>query len=289
MASVDTSNFIPELWASEALGQLFQRSELLALVNKDYNAELKARGDIVNIQKAGTLTTQEFTTAVVVQTPSETNIPLTLDHHFDITFAIKDTTQSMANADVIKLYTGEAMQTLAETIDAEIMKTYALASDSVGTLGAGVTDANMLALRTLFQANKVSKINRYVVVSAAGYSNLVDLDKFVDADKIGDGLAIKSGRLGQIYGMSVYENEDVASLSGGSIGISFQRNSITAATRTLEQINDSGVSSAVVTQDGIGIRVIRSYNTSAKRYQISCDLLWGLAVTEDKGLFQVKY
>jgi hypothetical protein len=80
----------------------------------------------------------------------------------------------------------------------------------------------------------------------------------------------------------VDQNVPISSSAADNQSIAFHRNALTFVSRPLEAVSSEfGVRSATVTKDGIGLRVMMSFQHTHARWLVSVDLLYGFAVLKD--------
>ena len=87
---------IPEFWSATALGALKANTVMAQLVRRDFDNQIATQGDTVNITRRGALSvnTKTANTPVTLQNPTNTNIPVVLDQHKEVSMLIEDITTS---------------------------------------------------------------------------------------------------------------------------------------------------------------------------------------------------
>lgn len=202
--------FIPEVWAKDLMNAT--RSNLvMANLVKRYDMEVEAYGDRIHVGKISHLTATAVTPGsdVNAQAPTETEVYIDVDQHYESSFEIHDRLKFQAKYRLAEEYKSEAGYALAKKIDSSLTALYAGLTQYVGSGSVQMTDANILAAKTLLDKADVPRTNRYMVVDPSAENDLLAIDKYVRADAIGSGDAIKSGLIGKLYGMEIYSSTNV--------------------------------------------------------------------------------
>jgi N4-gp56 family major capsid protein len=223
--------FIPEIWSQEIIYQTNNASVFGGLVRRDFDGEIANEGDVVHVPLFSSVTvgTKSAGTAVDYTNYTESTKDITINQHKYFAFRVDDIANVQSKPELIAGYTKQGGAGLAVTIDTALaaLSTNAAVTQNVGgttTAGAytDITDAVIRnAIQLLDEAN-APETDRYLVISPAQKNALLGIDKFVEANKIGDNTVIRTGLFGQIYGVLVYISNNlsdvgaVASSSGAS-------------------------------------------------------------------------
>lgn len=131
------------------------------------------------------------------------------------------------------------------------------ADDSfAATPSATDTDAKILAAREALSAAKVPTGDRFLACAPDIVTRLLSVDKFVRADAVGDGTAIRDAIVGRIYGFTVVES---AALTPGT-AVAYHRSGFVFA--NLPPVAPQGLpatQTAVATSGGVSMRQIFQY------------------------------
>ena len=85
-------------------------------------------------------------------------------------------------------------------------------SQTTGTYGTVLADSAILAAQKLLDDAKAPQSDRAIVVTPQGKQELLNIDKYIRYDAIGvggDQNTIKTGQIGEIYGMRVYMSQNL--------------------------------------------------------------------------------
>lgn len=268
------------------------------------------------------------TNAMSTASPQSTQVTIPLNKHKVVSFGISQRDQDTSIKSLIEEFMEPAMVPLAEEVDGDLLGTagLALATRADETPSAG-TAANIVETVTANEGSPASatggstpeltladfaKIQEklmlleFPMVSPAGvpnismvcspehYAKVLQVPELVRADATGDATgAVKTGYVGQIFGMAIYASQNVPAVDGVAAGsgtvtgelkqsLVFHKNSLAFVTRGLEAVNSEfGVRSATVERDGVGMRVMMSYSHTEMRWIVSLDILYGFAHLND--------
>lgn len=290
----ELADFIPELWANDALGYLPNYTNLAKTVNRNYDDSPMRVGDTLYIPKRGSLTANQKSadTTVTKQFPSSDKVTVNLDQHWEVSFVIEDIALAQSNQDVMRGYTQDAAMKLGEKIEETIAAEYSNAGTQV-TTGTNIDD-KLLLVRKAFADNKVPKNQeKFLYASPEEMNSILDLDRFINAEKYGSNTPIMDGEIGSIYGMKIFESQLVPE-SGSPVvrhNIGYTRDALVLAVRPLPSHPSSyGVNQAVITdpETGIAIRVSASYNADYLAVQVTLDVLFGVAAMRSEHLIDLQ-
>jgi len=141
-----TANHTPEVWAGRALGYLPQYLNLANTVTLDYDFDdIRRYGNKVNIAKRGTLSANAKTAGseVTRQQPTDDEVEVTLDNHYEVTFQPEDVARIFSKPDLLDGYMQDAAKVLAEKVENTIAALYASAGLEVDATSA--TSATFLS------------------------------------------------------------------------------------------------------------------------------------------------
>jgi N4-gp56 family major capsid protein len=202
--------FVPEIWAKDLM-KATQSNLVMANLVKRFDGEVSAYGDTIHVGNVSHLTATAVTPGsdVNTQAPTETEVVILVDQHFESSFEIHDRLKFQAKYRLAEEYKAEAGYALAKNIDSALTALYAGLTQYVGSGSVQITDANLLAAKLKLDNADVPRTNRYLVVSPSAESDMLAIDKFVRADAIGSGDAIKNGMIGKLYGMEIYSSTNI--------------------------------------------------------------------------------
>lgn len=300
-SSINTAqadSFIPEIWANEAITSLRSYLNLAKTVRRDLDSEVASKGDVIRIPKTGSLSVNAKTTNVNVtkQAPADDEVTVTLDQHQEVTFLVEDVARAQAYQDIRGLYLKDAMITLAEKIEGDIAAEYqnADSDESFDATSDESKISSMLAVRKFFVDAKVPMLEpRFIFAGPLLVNELLECSRFTKANEYGSAVPVQDGRLGDIFGMPVFESQIIAGIGSPAVthNLAYTKDAIALVMRSLPTDgNGEGVSQTVVTdpESGISMRITSSYDANALGRQVTLDVLYGVDTIRPEFLLDIQ-
>jgi len=213
MTITTAAAFIPEIWSDEVVAT-YKANLVAANLVRNLNHSGK-KGDTINIPTPGrnAASAKVKDATVTYVTDTATNTPVVIDQHFEWSTQIEDIAELQALASMRKFYTDDAGYALAKQVDSKIIADLDGASALSGgnAVIAAVTDwdASILIAIENLNDNDVPLEGRSLIVTPSCMTALMTEQRFTEQQFIGDGNAIKTGKIGQIYGVDVYMSTQV--------------------------------------------------------------------------------
>ena len=220
-------NFIPELWSDEVIGAYKSNLVVANLVTR-LNHKGK-KGDTIHIPvpSRGSASAKAANTQVTLSAATNTVVDVSIDKHYEYSKLIEDIAEVQSLASMRKFYTEDAGYALAKQVDTHLLNL----SESAQSGGAGggttdfsfggayigtgttvwtganeadITDAGIRAFLLKLDNADVPMDNRSLIIPPVCANDLLGINRFTEQQFIGSGDAIKTGKIGQIYGVDVY-------------------------------------------------------------------------------------
>jgi len=230
-------NFIPELWSDEVIGA-YKSNLVVANVVTKLNHKGK-KGDTIHIPvpSRGSASAKAANTQVTLSAATNSVVNVSLDKHYEYSKLIEDIAEVQALASMRKFYTDDAGYALAKQVDSDLVdlgegfQSGATTDGSYTTayIGSGTTlwsgtneadldDDGLRALILVLDNADVPMDNRSLIVPPVCANDLLGINRFTEQAYIGSGDALKTGKIGQIYGVDVFisTNCDTAASGGGT-------------------------------------------------------------------------
>ena len=279
-----TNNILtPEVIAREALMVLRNNAVMAKLVHRDYSDEfVGAVGDTITVRKPATFVANEFNGSIQVQDATETGVPVVMDKHLDVSFAVTSKQMALDIADFSSQLLVPAMQAFADKVDKYLIGLESEATNRVPHASGEIAPADMIAARKYLSENAAPLADRRFVVGATAEADLLGNELFVSAEKVGDaGTALREASLGRKYGMDCYVDQNIAKNGEYTPSIAFHKNAMALVTRPLA-LPQGAAKAAIVNYDGFGLRVVYGYDINTKQDTISIDMLCGVKLLDNK-------
>lgn len=254
--------YIPEHWANEAVAILVENMAVANLVHRDFENEIKEYGDVVNTRKPNEFVAKRkgINDDVTVQDAKSTNIQVPLDQHVHVSFLIRDRDMSLAFQNLLNIYLRPAVIAMARHIDkiclAQAPRFLRTDQYQPGSIGVAASVASVLETGEKMNDDKCPPENRNMLISPRVQTDLLSLDTFLNADKVGDdGTALREASLGRRLGFNFYMCQNVCKVTG-----------VSTTDTSAGAINNGNIAagSTVLTVDGItGATVVGTFLTIA--------------------------
>ena len=248
------NNFIPELWSDEVIGSYKSNLVLANLVTKMSHKGKK--GDTIHIPapSRGSASAKAANTQVTLSAATNSVVNISIDKHYEYSKLIEDIAEVQALASMRKFYTDDAGYALATQVDDDLFALMeGLQGGTVGGTGASawetaviggdgttdytgdstnasdITDAGIRKMILALDNADVPMDNRSLILPPVAANDLLAINRFTEQQFIGSGDAIKTGKIGQIYGVDVFVSSNCPTVGTDRVGGLFHRDAIVFA------------------------------------------------------------
>jgi hypothetical protein len=221
-------NFIPELWSDEVIAVYKQKLVLANLVTK---ISFKGRkGDTLHIPvpARGTASSKAANTQVTLIASTNSVVDVLIDKHYEYSKLYEDIAEMQALSSMRKFYTEDAGYALARQVDQHLhllgagfnggtisaAAAYEKAviggdgstnfSGATPGNGTALTDAGIRKMIQTLEDADLSSAELSLVIPPVEANVLRGISRFTEQAFVGSGDVIKTGRLGNLYGVEVF-------------------------------------------------------------------------------------
>lgn len=288
ITTTEVNDSIATIIAAQALGRLRSNMVMARLVARDWDTEVAKYGQTVQIPVRGALSVNDKSANAnyTLQTPADTHVDVVLNKHKEVSFVIEDLARALARPDMLQGYMDDGVIAIAEQIDADLTALYSGLGQSIDATGSGgpLVVADFVSGRKTLNVAKAPMTERYAVLSPQAASEILADSTFTNRDYRGpaEESALVNGYLGNIAGFTVHEDQNITETGGEQKNLFFQRNAFALVTRPLPAPEaGTGVITKVMDEEGIGIRVMISYQHLLGGHLVTIDCLYGVAEIRD--------
>ena len=286
----DVADGIPVVVANATLEYLKNNTMIARLVRRDYDNEVAEYGDTVRINKLTGLTVQTKAagTDYALDQINDAKVEVTLDQHKYIAFLIEDPAKFLAKPDYQQDLMNEGIAKMAEDIDGALLALYTdVTTNSVGSAGTDMDSDDIVDARKKLTDSKAPQGNRYIVLSAKDAAALLKLEKFTSSNwNAENGAALVEANLGRRYGFDLFECQGVKTTGTSPVStwnVAFHKNAFALVTRPLALPQGQGAPAAYYADaDGVGLRVMSSYQHSKGGWMVTIDVLYGVKTIREE-------
>ena len=229
---VVAANFIPEIWSDETIATYRQKLVLGNLVTK---LSFKGKkGDTLHIPvpARGDPTAKTVNTAVTIIADTAGVVDVAINKHFEYSKMYEDIAEMQALSSMRAFYTSDAGYALARRVDKDLhllgqtfnggpaaaaatnYETAVIGGDGTTAFsgaantntgnGTALTDAGIRRMIQTLEDNDMDSSELSFVIPPVESRVLRGISRFTEQAFVGSGDVIKTGRLGNLYGVEVF-------------------------------------------------------------------------------------
>mgnify|MGYP003961901013 CR=1 FL=1 len=236
-----TGNFIPEIWSGKLIENFYDATVLSAIANTDYEGEIKAHGDTVNIRTTPELTINDYVKGMTLslENPDKAKIQLLIDKGKYFAAVEDDVDQVQSDIALMDTWSKDASERMKIAIDTDVLGNIATdvvaankgltageqtLSIDLGVTGTpnAITTSNVLAEiinhGTVLDEANVPETDRWMLIPAK-MAGLIKQSDLKDASITGDGSSpLRNGRIGMIDRFTCYVSHNLPLSATGAAG-----------------------------------------------------------------------
>ena len=201
------AKFIPALWSDEVIANYKQNLVLANLVTKMNHVGKK--GDSIHIPKPtrGSANAKAANTQVTLNGPTHGEVIVTIDKHYEYSTLIEDIVEKQA----LSLNGGTQL------------------GGAGGASTADITDAGIRKFMLTLDNNDVPMTGRSLIIPPVAKSDLLGIARFTEQAYVGDGSAIKTGMIGNVYGVEVFVSSACPVSGSNRVGVMLHKDALVLA------------------------------------------------------------
>jgi N4-gp56 family major capsid protein len=229
------AKFIPEIWSDEVIAGYKKNLVLANLVTNMKHTGKK--GDSIHIPAParGSANAKAASTQVTLNAPSHSEVVVSINKHYEYSTLIEDIAEVQALSSLRRFYTDDAGYALATRVDTDLFGLVSALNGGTqlggdgGSSAADITDAGIRKMILTLDNNDVPMDNRSLVIPPVAANDLLGINRFTEQQYIGNGDAIKTGKIGQIYGVDVYVSSNCPTSSTNRVGVMLHKDALVLA------------------------------------------------------------
>ena len=230
------ATFIPEIWSDEIVAA-YKKNLVLANLVMKMNFKGK-KGDTVHIPAPtrGSASAKAAETAVTLIAATESEVQVSINKHYEYSRLIEDIVEAQALNSMRNFYTSDAGYALAKQVDTDLVQlgrsanggtagAAAYASAYIGGDGttayvaasnneSALTDAAIRRTIQRLDDNDTPMDYRFFLIPPSSRNTLMGLARYTEQAFVGNGNAIRTGEIGNLYGIPVFTSSNADTTSG---------------------------------------------------------------------------
>ena len=288
------ATFIPEIWSDEIVAA-YKKNLVLANIVMKMNFKGK-KGDVVHIPAPtrGNASAKAASTAVTLIADTETEVLVNINKHFEYSRFIEDIVEAQALNSLRQFYTADAGYALAKQVDTSLIQLGRVANG--GSTGAqygsafiggdgttafdytantntgnasALTDAAIRRTIQRLDDNDTPMDGRFFVIPPSSRNTLMGLSRYTEQAFVGNGNAIRTGEIGNLYGIPVFTSSNADSASATA--------AFPTSGSAIARVCLMGHKDAMVLVEQVGIRSQTQYKQDYLATLFTSDTLYGVA------------
>jgi N4-gp56 family major capsid protein len=283
VTTTTAANFIPEIWSDEIVAA-YKKNLVLANLVMKMNFKGK-KGDTVHIPAPtrGSASAKAAETAVTLIAATESEVQVSINKHYEYSRLIEDIVEAQALNSMRQFYTADAGYALARQVDTDLVQlgrsanggtagAAAYASAYIGGDGttayvaasnneSALTDAAIRRTIQRLDDNDTPMDNRFFLIPPSSRNTLMGLARYTEQAFVGTGDAIRTGEIGNLYGIPVFTSSNADTTSGSNAA----------------RVCLMGHKDAMVLVEQVGVRSQVQYKQEYLATLFTSDTLYGVA------------
>ncbi len=208
---MSVNNFIPEVWSARIFQSLRKRLVFGDVVNRDYEGEIRERGDSVKINAVGPVTVAPYvknTTSITPETLNDSQQTLQIDRSYYFCFEVDDIDQRQAQGDLLSAGMDNAAYALADEMDQYIASLYDQASNITASTPVNSLNAYecLLSLGQALDEANVPEEGRWCIIPPWLKTKLLIAEAIVENTT---NEAFQNGRIARCAGFDLRVSNNV--------------------------------------------------------------------------------
>lgn len=230
--------------ARETLPRLIDNLVFPNLVYRDtVPAGASKKGDVVSVRRPVKLTAEKFSneTGVTSQSITEEAVNVKLDNIATVDAEITALESALDFDSLTKLFIEPAAAALAEKINSDGLELYRDIPYIAGTVGETPDAlADFAEAAFMLDTNRVPTSGRCAVWSPDASAAFKQIPALINAEKCGDTTALRSGSIGEVFGISNYMTQAVRRHKAGTLSASDGAMSVSDAAEGTDSVTIGG-------------------------------------------------
>jgi|TARA_B110000093_G_scaffold152031_1_gene166825 hypothetical protein len=217
--STSEVNFIPEVFSKLLQAKFYKKSILPEISNTDYEGEISGQGDKVVIRTvpavtinnyAGTITTQELTTA---------KVEMLIDKAKYYSFKVDDVLAAQADINLLEGASTDAAEGMRIAVETEVLAGAITGATTIGsqtTITASNILTNILTMSKQLDELNIPEEGRFIVLSPE-FISLLKQSELRQAYLTGDSTSpLRNGLVGMVDRFKVFQSNMVYTAASGA-------------------------------------------------------------------------
>lgn len=271
---VEMANLIPEIWSSKLYSELRQKIIFANIFSREFEGELNNLGDIVRINQINAPsgeTLSDDKQMFASEALSTTQLTLTVDKRYSAAFEITDLAQLQSQkfeSEVQAALVYAIQKRLEDDLIAALIPSASSPDHDIAPAAASdLAAADVAGMRSLLSAQHVPTMDRFLVLAPSYYGDIILKSQIASRDYIPNTTVSMSGAISEpLYGFSMIEHDGLAA----DIGYAVHKSAL-----------------AIVMQQGVRVQLSNLHSQHKYGYLLSCDMVAGIKLLDNKRIVKI--
>jgi hypothetical protein len=277
-----TNILFADLIANEAAALLYEKSNLIQLVSRNWSDMVAQKGESVSVISANAATVEDGDATFDPDAAAPTNVVVVLDT-WKRTIPIKlgDKIDSLSSVDLTQIYAEPIAEALLGTVEGAIMTTAMTLTANVGETAPATFAPLTSDLKQAFDEAFIPDTGRYVVLGPTAENAFHQVfGLYNNSGSTGETQQL-TGVMANKLGMSYFGSTRVPEEASG---VAFHKSAIALVSRPLKVPANAQPGTVVVANyKGLGLRVRSWYSHEDVCTYLSADVLFGTKKMNERG------
>ena len=278
--------FIPDIWSDEIVAA-YKKNLVLANLVMKMNFKGK-KGDTVHIPAPtrGSASAKAAESAVTLIAATESEVTVSINKHYEYSRLIEDIVEAQALNSMRQFYTSDAGYALSRQVDTDLIQlgrtanggssgarygsafiggdgttTFDYTANTNTGNASALTDSAIRRTIQRLDDNDTPMDNRFFLIPPSSRNTLMGLARYTEQAFVGNGTAIRTGEIGNLYGIPVFTSSNADTTSGSGAA----------------RVCLMGHKDAMVLVEQVGIRSQVQYKQEYLATLFTSDTLYGVA------------
>lgn len=254
MTTTTGNVFRPDIWSKEII-RATEANLVLADKVWRFDQDVVSKGKTVNIPQLSNLVANDklSNTEVVLQSPTEGSVTLTINQHKHTAFLVEDILATQSQYSLLSEYTKKAAYAIKRAVDTSIANLATGFSTAKGAYNTTITTAAILGSVQALDDADAPLTDRVWVLKPKAVADLRTISDYTRYDGtgyagaaakggIGDGSAVKSnGQVGMLYNAPVLMSTQIAQSGNNISNMYFHKEAIALAMQKAPRVQSDYV------------------------------------------------
>ena len=201
-------NFSPEVWSPLLVKILQEKQDITSIFNRDYEGDIKEKGDTVNINKYGGGTVRDYNTTgadIVVDNVTSSTQQLLINKNKYQAINIEDVDAIQANISLENPVLLDIAEKFQVQMNQDVLSDCLTGVPTINVVAAGaaIDLADFKEARRLLSRQNVPLADRWAILHPHVESDLLGIANIIKANEYGSDVPLKTGEIGSILGFRI--------------------------------------------------------------------------------------